>query len=201
VGKFITKGVVKMDIPLSVVEAVKEIKADLTEQPTKRAPYVKKITKRILHAIGNGLRTPTSIANALGLPKAKIQSNLSHMKVKGLVYSSKQEGKLEHKYHITTDKPVLGTTDLTKPKRKLKAVKRKSTYNKDGVNTSNSFNTPPEIRRETNEEVRLKQRLHALELTLIEKEKEVWTLECEVFDKKAIIKYLEEKLFQLGVRV
>jgi hypothetical protein len=29
----------------------------------------------------------------------------------------------------------------------------------------------------------------------------VWTLECEVFDKKAIIKYLEEKLFQLGVRV
>ena len=189
-----------MDIPLSVVEAVKEIKADLT-QPSKRAPYVKKITKRILHAIGNGLRTPTSIANALGLPKAKIQSNLSHMKVKGLVYSSKQEGKLEHKYHITTDKPVLGTTDLTKPKRKLKAVKRKSTYNKDGVNTSNSFNTPPEIRRETNEEVRLKQRLHALELTLVEKEKEVWTLECEVFDKKAIIKYLEEKLFQLGVRV
>jgi hypothetical protein len=45
------------------------------------------------------------------------------------------------------------------------------------------------------------QRLNALELTLVEKEKEVWTLECEVFDKKAIIKYLEEKLFQLGVRV
>jgi predicted transcriptional regulator len=173
VGKFTTKGVVKMDIPLSVVEAVKEIKADLTEQPTKRAPYVKKITKRILHAIGNGLRTPTSIANALGLPKAKIQSNLSHMKVKGLVYSSKQEGKLEHKYHLTAEKSAAKVASVAKP----------------------------EIRRETNEEVRLKQRLHALELTLIEKEKEVWTLECEVFDKKAIIKYLEEKLFQLGVRV
>jgi hypothetical protein len=121
------------------------------------------------------------------------------MKVRGLVYSNKQEGKNEHKYHITTDKPVLGTKDLTKPKRKY--TKRKSTYNKDGVNTSNSFNTPPEVRKETNEEVRLKQRLSALELTLIEKEKEVWTLECEVFDKKAVIKYLEEKLFQLGVRV
>jgi hypothetical protein len=202
-----------MDIPLSVVEAVKEIKADLA-QPNKRAPYVKKITKRILHAIGNGLRTPTSIANALGLPKAKIQSNLSHMKVKVLVYSSKQEGKLEHKYHITTDKHVLGTTDLTKPKRKLKAVKRKSTYNKNGVNTSNSFNTPPKAEltplaknlqayvKELEAKLAEKSgRLNALELTLIEKEKEVWTLECEVFDKKAIIKYLEEKLFQLGVRV
>jgi hypothetical protein len=46
----------------------------------------------------------------------------------------------------------------------------------------------------------LLQRISSLELTLVEKEKEVWTLECEVFDKKAIIKYLEEKLFVLGVR-
>jgi hypothetical protein len=58
----------------------------------------------------------------------------------------------------------------------------------------------PEIRRETNEEVQLKQRLSSLELTLIEKEKEVWTLECELFDKKAVITYLEGKLFALGVR-
>jgi hypothetical protein len=43
-------------------------------------------------------------------------------------------------------------------------------------------------------------KLTNLEHTLIEKEKEVWSLECEVFDKKAIIKYLEEKLFVLGVR-
>jgi hypothetical protein len=108
----------------------------------------------------------------LGVPKAKIQSNLHHIKAKGLVYSSKQEGKLEHKYHLTTEKPVAKVASVAKP----------------------------EIRRETNEEVQLKQRLSALELTLIEKEKEVWTLECEVFDKKAIIKYLEEKLFVLGVR-
>jgi hypothetical protein len=44
-------------------------------------------------------------------------------------------------------------------------------------------------------------KLAYLEQTLVDKEKEVWTLECEVFDKKAIIKYLEEKLFALGVRV
>ena len=188
-----------MDLPIEVINAVKpKLKA--------RKPYVKKITKRILHAIGNGLRTPTSLANALGLPKAKIQSNLSHLKTRGLLYSHKQVNSNEHKYHLTTDKPVLDKLDLTKPKRKY--TKRKSVYNEAGVNTTNSFNTPPTIRRETKEENELKievdrliQRLNALELTLVEKEKEVWTLECEVFDKKAIIKYLEEKLFQLGVRV
>jgi hypothetical protein len=121
------------------------------------------------------------------------------LKAKGLVYSHKQANTNEHKYHLTTDKPVLGTTDLTKPKRKLKAVKRKSTYNKDGVNTTNSFNTPPTPKPEHNVP-QLLQRLSSLELTLIEKEKEVWTLECEVFDKKAVIKYLEEKLFQLGLK-
>ena len=33
-----------------------------------------------------------------------------------------------------------------------------------------------------------------LELALAEKDKEMWTLECEIFDKKAIIKYLESKV-------
>jgi hypothetical protein len=197
-----------MDIPLSVVEAVKETKADLAEQPKARKPYVKKLTKRILHAIGNGLRTATSVSNALGVDKTKIQSNLWHMKNKGLVYASKQEGKAELKYHLTTDKPVLDTLNLDKPKRKY--AKRKSTYNKDGVNTSNSFNTPPKAEpqpmlgkyaRELEVKVdHLTSKLSSLELTLIEKEKEVWTLECEVFDKKAVIKYLEEKLFVLGVK-
>jgi hypothetical protein len=110
---------------------------------------------------------------------------------------------------LTTDKPVLDKLDLT-PKKKARKpyTKRKSVYNKDGVNTTNSFNTPHPILTQTKEDKafdvemnRLVQRLNALELTLVEKEKEVWTLECEVFDKKAIIKYLEEKLFQLGVHV
>jgi DNA-binding transcriptional MocR family regulator len=197
-----------MDLPIEVINAVKEVTAEPKAEPKKRAPYVKKLTKRILHAIGNGLRTSTSIANALNVPKAKIHSNLAHMKTRGLVYSHKQNGSNEHKYHLTTDKPVLDKLDLTKPKRTY--TKRKSTYNKAGVNTTNSFNTPPSDapRKETKEEVelnhqldRMMQRLNALELSLVEKEKEVWTLECEVFDKKAIIKYLEEKLFQLGVRV
>jgi DNA-binding transcriptional regulator GbsR (MarR family) len=190
-----------MDLPIEVIEAVKP-----KAEPKKRAPYVKKLTKRILHAIGNGLRTSTSIANALNVPKAKIHSNLAHMKTRGLVYSHKQVGSNEHKYHLTTDKPVLDKLDLT-PKKKARKTyaKRKSVYNEAGVNTTNSFNTPP---KPTKEEVelnhqldRMMQRLNALELSLVEKEKEVWTLECEVFDKKAIIKYLEEKLFQLGVRV
>jgi putative protein kinase ArgK-like GTPase of G3E family len=181
-----------MDLPIEVIEAVKPKKA--------RKPYVKKLTKRILHALGNGLRTSTSISNALNVEKSKIQSNLWHMKAKGLVHASKQAGSAELKYHLTTDKPVLNKLDLTKPKRKY--TKRKSVYNKDGVNTTNSFNTPTKEDKAFDVEMnRLVQRLNALELTLVEKEKEVWTLECEVFDKKAIIKYLEEKLFQLGVRV
>jgi DNA-binding transcriptional MocR family regulator len=162
-----------MDLPIEVINAVKP-----TAKPKARKPYVKKLTKRILHAIGNGLRTSTSIANSLGVDKQKIQSNLCHIKARGLVYSSKQEGKLEHKYHLTTEKPVAKVAKVAKVASVAK----------------------PEIRRETNEEVQLKQRLSALELTLIEKEKEVWTLECELFDKKAVITYLEGKLFALGVR-
>jgi DNA-binding transcriptional MocR family regulator len=179
-----------MDLPIEVINAVKPT-------PKARKPYVKKLTKRILHAIGNGLRTSTSIANALGVEKSKIQSNLFHIKNRGLVYSSKQEGKAELKYHLTTDKPVLGTTDLTKKKARKPYAKRKP-----------KVATPHPILVETKEDkafdaemTRLVQRLNALELSLVEKEKEVWTLECEVFDKKAIIKYLEEKLFTLGVRV
>jgi DNA-directed RNA polymerase specialized sigma subunit len=156
-----------MDLPIEVINAVKP-----ASTLKARKPYVKKLTKRILQAIGSGLRTSTSIANSLGVPKQKIQSNLHHIKAKGLVYSSKQEGKLEHKYHLSTEKPVAKVASVV----------------------------TPEIRRETKEEVQLKQRLSALELTLIEKEKEVWTLECELFDKKAVITYLEGKLFALGVR-
>jgi DNA-binding transcriptional MocR family regulator len=188
-----------MDLPIEVIEAVKP-------KAKPRKPYVKKLTKRILHAIGNGLRTSTSIANALNVPKAKIQSNMFHLKARGLVYSSKQVGSNELKYHLTTDKPVLDTLDLT-PKKKARKpyTKRKSVYNEAGVNTTNSFNTPPKPTKtevELNQNIdRLVQRLNVLELSLVEKEKEVWTLECEVFDKKAIIKYLEEKLFTLGVRV
>jgi hypothetical protein len=195
-----------MEIPSEVLNAVKETKADMAK-PKARKPYVKKLTKRILHAVGNGLRTATSIANALGVDKAKIQSNLFHIKAKGLVYASKQAGSIELKYHLTTDKPVLDRLDLT-PKKK--AVKRKSVYNKAGVNTTNSFNTPPKAEqpllgkyaRELEMQItNITSKLAQLEVALAEKDKEVWTLECEVFDKKAIIKYLEEKLFALGVRV
>jgi predicted transcriptional regulator len=195
-----------MDLPIEVIEAVKTATTEPTTQPKKRAPYVKKLTKRILHAVGNGLRTSTSISRALNVEKSKIQSNLWHMKAKGLVYASKQAGSNEHKYHLTTDKPVLEKLDLTIKKKRKPYAKRKSVYNEAGVNTTNSFNTPPKenINRvsEMQKDIdRLIQRISNLEVTLTEKEKEVWSLECEVFDKKAIIKYLEEKLFQLGVRV
>lgn len=185
-----------MYVPNNIIDAVKETKADIAEVKTVRQPSVKKITKRILDAIGNGLRTSTSIANALGLPKAKIQSNLHHMKARGHIYSSKQAGKLEHKYHLTTEKPVLGTTDLTKKKARKPYTKRVKAVSPIDLAITRDYVKGLEAKLD--EKTR---RLNALEQCLVEKEKEVWTLECEVFDKKAVIKYLEEKLFALGVRV
>jgi predicted transcriptional regulator len=178
-----------MDLPIEVIEAVKP-------KPKARAPYAKKLTKRILHAIGNGLRTSTSIANALNLPKEKIQSNLAHMKNRGYVYSHKQTNSNEHKYHITTDKPVLGQLDLTIEKKPSKPYAKRKT-----LVTPLAKNLQTYVKELETKLAEKSGRLNAIELTLVEKEKEVWTLECEVFDKKAIIKYLEEKLFQLGVRV
>jgi hypothetical protein len=195
------QGEVKMDIPSAVIEAVKETKQDLVVKPKARKPYVKKLTKRILHAIGNGLRTSTSIGNALGVEKAKIQSNLWHMKTKGLVYASKQEGKSELKYHLTTDKPMLDTLNLDKPKRKVRVVKHKAD---DYISLAKAEPQPMLGKYARELEVKIDHitsKLAQLEVILADKEKEVWTLECEVFDKKAIIKYLEEKLFALGVRV
>lgn len=184
-----------MDLPVEVINAVKEDKQLSLNLPKKRAPYVKKLTKRILHAIGNGLRTSSSIANALGVPKAKIQSNLFHLKSRGLVYSSKQANSAEHKYHLTTDKPVLGTLDLSKPKRKLKAVKRKSTYNKDGVNTSNTFNTPPKVEPTAKPSYvrHLENRVEELVATNNTLQAELIHAQAENFDLKAVIKYLERK--------
>jgi DNA-binding transcriptional MocR family regulator len=187
-----------MDLPVEVINAVKEDKQLSLDLPKSRKPYVKKLTKRILHAVGNGLRTSSSIAKALNVPKAKIQSNMFHLKARGLVYSSKQVGSLEHKYHLTTDKPVLGQLDLTKPKRKLKAVKRATTYNKDGVNTSNSFNTPPkeninrvtEMQKDIN---RLNQQVTDLTESCVKLQQELVHAQAECFDLKAVIKYLERK--------
>jgi DNA-binding transcriptional regulator GbsR (MarR family) len=180
-----------MYVPNNIIDAVKETKAD-TVKPKARKPYVKKLTSRILQAIGSGLRTSASIAKALGVDKAKIQSNLHHIKNRGLVHATKQKGKVELKYHLAMEKTV---KKARKPytKRVTKIVSLM-----DNSLVKNSQAHCQVLQNQLNEK---SQRLSAIELTLIEKEKEVWTLECEVFDKKAIIKYLEEKLFQLGVRV
>jgi predicted transcriptional regulator len=171
-----------MDLPVEVINAVKDDKQLSLSLPSTRAPYVKKITKRILHAIGNGLRTPTSIANALNLPKAKIQSNLAHMKTRGLVYSHKQTNSNEHKYHITTDKPVLGKLDLTKPKRKYtKQVKVVS-----AVSAVEPTAKPSYVRQLENRVEELVATNNAIQAELIH-------AQAECFDLKAVIKYLERK--------
>lgn len=66
------------------------------------------------------------------------------------------------------------------------------------IKTNQQHATLNEVTRKLNE---VTAKLAYLEQALTEKEKEVWTLECEVFDKKAIINYLEGKLALKGVTV
>jgi predicted transcriptional regulator len=188
-----------MYVPTQVIDAVKETKANTSEAKPRlkaRKPKViknKTITKRILNAMARGLRTATAIANDLDADKNAVQNTLWNMKSRGAVLGTKRDGK-EQKYFLLSEKSSVGVT----------AKKARKPYTKRKAKVE----TPHPILVETKEDKafdaemnRLVQRLNALEHTLIEKEKEVWTLECEVFDKKAIIKYLEEKLFKLGVSV
>lgn len=206
-----------MDIPNEIVKAVKEVTAQATE-PKKRVrkPYVKDCTKRILHAVGNGLRTSDSIANALNIPRAKVQTNLWHMKEKGLVHAVKKAGTKTIRYYLTTAKPTLdGEVIDTVPKRVKAKTKRKYTKRKTKVaKVAPKQEKPSELesvlnealaRRETKQEVelkqevvRLQQRISQLEFVVQEKEKETWVLESEIHDKKAIIRYLESKITILG---
>lgn len=194
-----------MDIPSDVINAVKETKQDLAEKPRQRAPHKRNAQKRVLHAVGNGLRTAEAISNALNITNMVASNALYALAKKGLLYATKKAGSRHNKYYLTTEKPTLGTDDLTvKPKRKVKARKpKKMVISRTDVIKAKVIN---KVNNELTAEqaktiVQMQQRLTALEQSLVEKEKEVWTLECEVFDKKAIIKYLEEKLFVLGVRV
>jgi predicted transcriptional regulator len=177
-----------MDLPIEVINAVKEEKQLSLNLPKKRAPYVKKLTKRILHAVGNGLRTSTSIANALNVDKAKIQSNLWHMKAKGLVYASKQNGSNEHKYHLTTDKPVLDQLDLTIKKKRKPYTKRVAKVAKVAEVVKVVEPSP-----KTSYVRQLENRVEELVATNNAIQQELIHAQAECFDLKAVIKYLERK--------
>lgn len=190
-----------MDIPSEIIEAVKETKADLVEpKRTIRASKHDK-QKRILNALGNGLRTTESIANATSLDQKQVGRALFSLIRKGFVLVVKKEGVKERKYYLNTEKPSLGKGEIAVKKRKY--TKRKLTTRIDKVNP---VATPKAEQTMLNRYIReLEMKLHnitgklaLLETALAEKDKEVWTLECEVFDKKAVIKYLEEKLFAKG---
>ena len=187
-----------MDLPIEVIEAVKATaeppKAEPTPKPTpkprkKKVVKTKKITTRILSAIGRGLRTATAIANDLDANKFAVQNTLWNLKSRGTIAGTKKDGK-EQKYYLLSE----GKADTPVAKKPRKP------YTKRVVNVAKVVNVVTPTPKPEHNVTQLLQRLSSLELTLVEKEKEVWTLECEVFDKKAVIKYLEEKLFVLGVK-
>lgn len=187
----------------SVTDVSPQGMLDLGNSKKSRKPYMKQATKRVLHAIGNGLRTATSIANALNEPKAKIVSRLWHLKDQGLIHGEKKQGSAEFKYYLVTDAPKLGQLDLTPKKRKytkrmakVANVAKVVSAEKETVLTAENAKTIVQMQMDID---RFMQRISNLEVALSEKEKEVWTLECEIFDKKAIITYLEGKLALKGV--
>ena len=187
-----------MDIPSEVINAVKETQADMaTAKPKRKARKMSPLTSRILKAIGNGLRTTASIAKELGVEKVKVLSNMGHLKASGKVISVKKPHSTEHKYFLATEKSEFEGVNIDiKPKRKYtkRVAKVAKVANVDKETLTKLNDATQKLNSITNQ-------LANLELALAEKDKEIWTLECEVFDKKAIIKYLEEKLFALGVRV
>jgi len=180
-----------MELQQAEVETI--VSVTPTGNPALGTPkWLKQSSKRILHAVGNGLRTASSISHALGVEKSKVQSNLWHLKERGLLFATKKQGSNEYKYYLTTDKPTLEKLDLTPKKRKYTKRKAKTTPLVTPVTTAikESVERIAELQADN---ARYIQRISQLELILTEKEKEVWTLECEVFDKKAIIAYLESK--------
>lgn len=169
---------------------------------TKRKPFIKEVSKRILHAVGNGLRTSESIANALNVPRAKVQSNLWHLKDRGLVHGVRKDGSKTVKYFLTTEQPKLdGEIIDTVPKRIKAKTKRKYTKRAKVVSVAKVATVVRPYNKEMETKLKetllyvdkLEARVNAMEQAFHEKEKETWVLESEVHDLKAIIRYLENK--------
>lgn len=184
------QGEVKMDIPSEIIEAVRETKADLVVKPKRKARKPSPLTNRILKAIGNGLRTTASISHELGVTKEKVLSNMGHLKASGRVISLKKPYSTEHKYFLTGESVSVDAGVITAP-RKVKAKKVITRKPKVEIVKDETVTKLQEV---SNRLAEMQSKLAYLEQALAEKEKEVWTLECEVFDKKAIITYLESKL-------
>jgi hypothetical protein len=114
------------------------------------------------------------------------------MKAKGLVYASKQNGSNEHKYHLTTDKPVLDKLDLTIKKKARKPYKARAPKVAKTVKVAEVVKVAEPSPRTTY--VRhLENRVEELVATNNAIQQELIHAQAECFDLKAVIKYLERK--------
>jgi hypothetical protein len=107
------------------------------------------------------------------------------MKAKGLIHASKQEGKAELKYHLTTDKPVLGQLDLTIKKKARKPYTKQAKV-VNVVSAVEPTAKPSYVRHLENRVEELVATNNAIQAELIH-------AQAENFDLKAVIKYLERK--------
>ena len=207
-----------MDIPSDVIEAVRHKEQEQLSLGLEKRTFVKESSKRIVVEVKRGLRSVGAVAKSLNMSRPNAHSAMKTLEEKGYLVSKKAPSG-ERKYYLSTNTELIASLRLEKlrtrarkpktavaivPKKKarkprttvIKAVIEAPTR-KPETQTKESLAYVSALERDV---VFKTERISQLELSLSEKEKEVWTLECEVFDKKAIIKYLEERLFALGVK-
>lgn len=202
-----------MEMPIEVIEAVKHKEQEQLSLGLEKRTFVKDSSKRIVVEVKRGLRSVGAIAKSLNLSRPNAYSALKGLVDKGYLVSKKAPSG-EVKYYLSSNAELIASLKLEKLRtRKPKKVAKVAKVAKV-VRVAKPDTKKPAITREQREvsseysleyirglerDVVFKaERISQLELSLAEKEKEVWTLECEVFDKKAIITYLESKM--LGVK-
>ena len=206
-----------MDIPSDVIEAVRHKEQEQLSLGLEKRTFVKESSKRIVVEVKRGLRSVGAVAKSLNMSRPNAHSAMKTLEEKGYLVSKKAPSG-ERKYYLSTNTELIASLHLEKlrtrarkpktavakvPKKKAQAVAKaikaviEAPTRKPETQTKESLAYVSALERDV---VFKTERISQLELSLSEKEKEVWTLECEVFDKKAIIKYLEERLFALGVK-
>lgn len=185
-----------MDIPQEIMNAVKVVTPP-TVAKSNKAGVKHNVQKRVIKAINNGLRSTESISSALHITPKQVSAALNKLLHKKAVWYTKREGSSIRRWYVAgTAEP----TQVQAPTEQASEAKEKHTRDMmNGKLIRELKATIAELelqnkalREQGNSAINAK-----IQDALREKEKELWNLESELFDKKAIITYLEEKIVRL----
>lgn len=221
---------------MHLAQPVEQPKVDIESlrlpEPTQEQPkvksfnypdHIKPLKDRIMSALNNGARTADTIAKYCKESNVKLVNlQLGRWVSRGMIgrQTNPQSGITRfYPYDEAKEKGILTAPQpINRKGKKVKQDRSSSLYNADGVNTGNSFNTPPslytaeflekrvvewqrEARKLAHENEDLKAKLSEAQIMLIEARKtrdvtsEVTEVMKEVMDLRATVAYLESKLF------